>query len=130
MWSDFQDLAVKFSSPLTPGFTAHQGWKDSWSARLGAEYIAIRALAIRVGVGYDASPVPTTTLGTSAPLADRVVVAAGLGYTFRGFGVNVAYVIGIAGDRASTLPAFPATYSGTIQAISFALSYQWGRPKL
>jgi long-chain fatty acid transport protein len=129
LWSDFQDLAVTFQSPKTPGFAAHQGWHDSWQARMGAEYVAIRALALRLGVGFDETPVPASTLGPSASLADRWVVSAGAGYTFRGFSLNVAYIIGIAGNYTSTMPAFPATYSGTIQAFSVALAYQWGKPK-
>jgi long-chain fatty acid transport protein len=128
IWSDFKSLAVAFApnSP-TPGFSADESWHDSVSVRVGGEYIVLNGLAIRLGVGYDISPIPDRTLAPTVPLGDIIIVSGGLGYTYRGFGLAAGYVYGIPAQRTSTNPDFIATYNGSLMALSVALSYQWDK---
>ncbi len=127
LWSDFQELAVTFPDGKTPGFSSYQGWKDEWSVRVGGEYL-IGPVALRLGLGYEAGAIPLEYFQPSVPVGDKVLVAGGVGYKFRGFGVGVGYMAGITLQAKSTYTEFPATYStGVGHIVNVALSYEWGR---
>ncbi len=132
LWSSLSTIDVTFPNGSTPGFSTVESWRDAWSARVGGEYVHALGpgrVAVRAGFGYDLTPVPSETLGPAAPLADRLIVAGGLGYSFRGFTLAAAYVAGLATRFSSTNPDFAATYRGNVSALSFALSYQWGKSR-
>jgi long-chain fatty acid transport protein len=132
LWSDFHTLAVTFPSSDTQPLVAPRDWRDTVSLRLGAEIVAAHGLALRLGVGFDQSPVPVTTLDPTLPVSNRALVSAGLGYTvprgvMRGFGVAVGWLGGFSAARSSTLVDFPgASYSQSVYLFSAALSYRWG----
>ncbi len=130
LWSALQTIPVTFlPGSKTPGFAAAMNWRDSLSARVGAEYLALvgpGVLALRAGFGYDLTPVPAETLSPSAPLADSWIVSGGLGYGWRRWALNVGYIAGLRGERASTNRDLPGLYSGALSALSAALTYEWG----
>jgi len=126
-WSEFREISVTFPGSPTPGFAARQDWRDSVSARVGAEWLAWRGLALRAGIGYDLTPIPSSTLAPTVPTGDLLILSAGAGYTWRGFGLAAGYVIGLGTSRSSTNPDYLATYSSLIQALSISLTYQWSR---
>ncbi len=128
-WSEFKTISVAFpaGSP-TPGFSSVQNWKDSLSARVGLEWLAWRGLALRAGVGYDMTPIPSQTLQPTVPTGDLLILSGGVGYTFRGFTLAAGYVAGIGTTNVATNPDYPATYHGLLQAVSVGLTYQWGAP--
>ena len=128
MWSSFKELVVDFPDGKTPGLRSTQNWSDSWTLRVGGEYLLMGMLAIRLGAGYDVSPIPTDTLSPTAPGRDRFFVAAGLGATYKGFGLNAGVITTFGKDRTSTMEDFPATYGESITAFNVALSYHWGKP--
>ena len=132
LWSDFRTLSATFPTTTTPALTAPRNWKDSVSARLGLEVMATRGLALRLGFGYDQSPVPQSTLDPTIPVSDRFIVSGGVGYTIgagavRGLTLGLGYLAGISADRVSTIPDFPnATYSQTVHLATLGISYRWG----
>lgn len=122
-WSSFRALVVEFPTSSTPSLRADQSWRDVVSLRLGAQYRCKCNIAYRLGIGYDWTPIPTETLSPTVPGQDRVLLSAGVGYAWHGFGVDLAYLAALGADRTSTLPDYPARYSTTIQLLSLALSY-------
>jgi long-subunit fatty acid transport protein len=127
LWSDVKELAVSFPGGVTPGLSAPLAWRDTFSVRVGGEYRALRELlAVRLGAGWDPSPVPPHTLGPQAPVGDRALLSAGLGIRARGFGVDAGYLASFGAARSSTARELPATYRGSLHMISLALSYRWG----
>ena len=127
LWSDFKDLVVTFPEGKTPGFTAHQGWQDAWSVRLGGEYL-IAGFALRLGLGYEVGAIPAAEFQPTTPVNDKILVSAGIGYKYKGFGVDAAYLAGIQREFTSTNTDLPATYgASTGHLVNIAFSYEWGR---
>jgi len=48
-------------------------------------------LPLRVGFVFDQDPVPAVTRGPDAPDSHRYEATAGVGYSFKGFSLDVAY---------------------------------------
>jgi long-chain fatty acid transport protein len=130
LWSELDKLVVAFPEGKTPAIEALQHWHDSWSARIGGEFahkLGPGRLAVRGGFAYDLTPIPADTLNPAVPLADRLAVSVGVGYTVRGFGLAASYILGLSTRRASTDTDYPAEYRGNVSALSFAISYHWDR---
>jgi long-chain fatty acid transport protein len=133
VWSSLQQLVVNFDKPGTPALAQTLAWRDSVSVRLGGQLVPVDGLALRLGVGYEKSPVPIDTLDPTVPVSDRYLVTGGVGYTVptgkaHGLGFGVGYIAGISADRTATRPDFPATYSQVVHLVSLAVSYEWGAP--
>ena len=132
LWSDFRTLSATFPTTTTPALVAPRNWHDSVSARLGLELMATRSLAIRLGFGYDQSPVPQQTLDPTIPVSDRFIVTGGLGYTVgggavRGLGFGLGYLAGISADRTSEIADYPnAKYSQIVHLATLSITYRWG----
>lgn len=77
-WSDFD--AVKIVLEDGSRIVRPQGYHDSWSAALGAEYRWSEALLLRAGVQLDKTPVDDSLRGARTPDDDRVRLAAGFTY--------------------------------------------------
>jgi long-subunit fatty acid transport protein len=99
---------------------------NSWGVRFGGEARVLdRRLRLRVGVGWDQTPVPTATLGPLLPDTDRVLVAAGGGWHTKYWSVDVAYLAAILLKQTSSDPNFIATYStvGHVISAGFTLRF-------
>jgi long-chain fatty acid transport protein len=130
LWSSLRELAVDFPSGKTPSLSAPQEWRDTWSLRVGGEYKVWGRVALRLGAGWDPSPVPSHTLGPTSPVGDRALVSAGLGVTFRGFGIDAGWLGSFGRDRTA-LPSERGdpgmTFGGSLHLITIAARYAWGR---
>ncbi|MBL6975301.1 MAG: outer membrane protein transport protein [Deltaproteobacteria bacterium] len=135
LWSVFKDLTVLFDNDpkntLTEEGAAEKNWKNTPTFRLGALYRPLSYLAVRLGGGYDQTPVPDETMSPDLPDASRVFVAAGLGYLYEPLGLklNVAYQFVYFLDR--TVPGGdkgkppPATYSSMAHLILFTAGFHY-----
>ena len=124
LWSEFSTLAVTFPTSSTPGLSTPQNWTNSTSLGLGAEWLPREHLVVRLGFGYDWTPIPDDTLSPTVPGINRYVTTAGLGYTVQGFSIDLSYLAAFSGSRTSTLATFPATYTQFINLLSLGLSYR------
>jgi long-chain fatty acid transport protein len=87
LWHDLSTLTVTLTNPAAPPSMQQQtqstalNWVDRPGFRFGAEYRLLdeEKLALRVGAGYDLTPVPTNTLLPLAPDANRGQPRAGVG---------------------------------------------------
>ena len=91
-WSTFQELKVVRTSGATLS-TTQEHWKDTMRYSVGAHYQWSDRVKLRMGVGFDESPVPSAQYRTvRVPDSDRTWVAFGVGYTLnKDDRIDVAY---------------------------------------
>ena len=95
-WGRLGDIPINFANPSSqatfvtdaglgrPGITT--AYEDAWRYTGAIEYRPIKDLAIRLGGGYDESPVPNQVARNArVPDGDRWLVSAGLKYHAFGF---------------------------------------------
>lgn len=135
LWSVFKDLNVLFDndpkSTLTDQAAQEKNWKNTPTFRLGALYRPLSYLAVRLGGGYDQTPVPDETMGPELPDASRVFVSAGLGYLYEPLGLklDVAYEFVYFLER--TVPGAadgsppPGQYSSMAHLILFTAGFHY-----
>jgi long-chain fatty acid transport protein len=77
-WSVFDSLVIN----LPGGTTANlpKNWTDSTTIRFGTEMAIDKDWSIRLGGGWDKTPVPPTTLDFELPDANRVFITGGVGW--------------------------------------------------
>jgi long-chain fatty acid transport protein len=93
LWNSYDELRLNFASGLpTPSSASPRDWKVVPLFRLGAEYMVLDALAVRAGVGYDISPVPSRTVDPTLPDNNRIYFSLGAGYDFGYVRADVAYM--------------------------------------
>jgi long-chain fatty acid transport protein len=76
-WSSYDRLDIQL--PNGDITSSDKAWKDSYTLRFGSEFTFAKHFSGRLGVIWDQSPVPTTTLDFQLPDADRVDLTAGFG---------------------------------------------------
>ncbi len=85
-WSSYDKMEITFIDYLEDGkpyvSTSIRDYKDSWIARLGAEYSLSQAFDLRGGILYDRNPVKDEWVEPSLPDADRWGLNIGFGYKF------------------------------------------------
>lgn len=136
-WSRYNRVDLEFSRPCTLGATGCDPetdktnpptstilaeWLDSPTFRLGAEYKITEAWPLRVGVAYDMTPIPDSTVAPSLPGNNRSVVTAGTGYTWNGFRVDLGYML-VVMDRDISNGKQDGHYSTTASLFSLNLGY-------
>ncbi len=123
-WGSFHDLTIAFTNPdLTNPLP--KNWSDTVSMHLGGEYDLNDLFSARLGLIYDPTGTPTSTLTPDLPDFTRFSVTAGLSWhsTF-GLGADLAYQFVALFSQKSTAPGFSGTYSGTAQVIGLNLNYR------
>ena len=130
LWHDLGAFNRKFTDPnagqsvmpTTDSLTLNQ--RDSWAVRLGGEYRLLdEKLRVRLGVGFDTSPVRRGWLGPLTPDSNRVIAGAGLGYAFGVLSADVGYSVQFVLERTSTNPdPGMASYSAVRHIVSAALT--------
>ncbi len=118
-WSSFRQLRFEFDNPALTSATV-KDWGDAWSYHLGGEY-RMEALALRLGLVYDQSPSPESTLTPDLPDSDRFKIAAGVGYRMGRFSGDLGYQYVILTGKDSTAPAFPGRFSGNAHLFALTL---------
>lgn len=79
-WSRVQDLRIHAANPAQPDDITQFRWHDAWFGSVGLEYAVAPQWLLRGGVGYDQTPVPSSTREPRIPDADRAWLAAGVTY--------------------------------------------------
>ncbi len=123
-WSRFQTLTL--TSPGNPQLTRSlpENWHDGYAVRVGGELASERIIG-RLGVGYDWSPAPASTLGPAIPDGDRVLVTGGVGVPLpHKLQIDFGMMGVIFLARDSALPEFPVRYDNWAVLFSLGISYQ------
>lgn len=92
LWESYDELRLNFDAGLpTPSSASPRDWENVFLVRIGAEY-RVGDLALRLGGGYDVSPVPQTTADFTLPDNDRIFYSAGAGYDFGPIRADLSYM--------------------------------------
>lgn len=69
-------------TPMSPtgAITYERNWENTVMYKIGTEWQATEAIALRAGYGYDPTPVPTETFDIGWPDTDRNMFTVGLGW--------------------------------------------------
>jgi long-chain fatty acid transport protein len=133
-WSSYDNLAVTFNNynlanPLSTSASSEtipRNYNDSFIARLGFEYKATDAFAVRFGALYDKNPVPDMYVEPTLPDADRVGLNIGFGGKLtEHIGIDFSYMFLYFPDRIVSNSYFGlnGTYSNQAHLIGVDLSY-------
>lgn len=94
-------------------------WKDAWTARVGAEFEAGRALTLRAGGIYGTNPVPSGTLFTIFPAIVENAATVGLGYSFGTARVDLTYALTFRNSQTAAAPHLVASeYAGSTSRLA------------
>ncbi len=121
-WSTWDSLRLDFANEVqqVQDTAIAQGFKNTWSIRLGAEFELNEILQVRIGAFYDLTPVPEGLLSPEFPDANRIGLSTGLGLrVIKGLQLDLAYLYEYAGERSSFYR--PAAFGGTYLSYGFHL---------
>jgi long-chain fatty acid transport protein len=99
--------------------------------RAGVEYAILDSLTLRLGYAYGRSPVPDQTLTPLTAVITEHTVAAGAGYRWRAFGLDLGYQYDIPETRhIGTSALLAGEYSNSrievgIHSIGLTGSYRF-----
>jgi long-chain fatty acid transport protein len=137
LWSNNREQQTRLSDAAgdTNVTVMPRNWNNAYSGRLGLELDLGPALSrskfwpkVRVGFGYDQSPVPTSTLEPGNPDGDRLMPAAGVSLGYRGLGsLELGYTAVLFLSRTADNPNLQMTYDSMIHVFSAAVNLQLER---
>jgi long-chain fatty acid transport protein len=123
-WSTVTELVVKLPGSGNPDQVYPEGWDDSWTVRVGGDYAATKAIAIRAGAYLDTAAVPDRTIERQYLDSRKIGVAAGGSYRFGAWRVDAAVDVVVPNTRTvpqntATTPAYerakaPGDYRGSL----------------
>ena len=131
LWSTFKSLEIKFKKPLElptgekSKEVIENDWKNSWSFKLGMQYRIKEIVPIRLGIAYELSPGPTSTLSPRLPTGSLLFITLGSGYFHKGTGFffDIGYLFGkwfgTEVDAQHSNFGFPQKYNNSIHILSF-----------
>lgn len=92
LWESYDELRINFETGNpAESSVSRRDWENVAMFRLGVEY-DFGGLALRVGGGYDMSPVPDSTADFTLSDNDRIFGSLGLGYDFGPIRVDAGYM--------------------------------------
>ncbi len=92
LWTSYEELRVNFDTGRpAPSSASPRNWEVVPLIRVGGEY-RLDDLSIRLGLAWDQSPAPQTTVDFTLPDNDRLIGSLGLGYDFGMFRFDAAYM--------------------------------------
>jgi long-chain fatty acid transport protein len=138
-WDAFEEIRVQFADG-SPDVVRPQGFENTFTAGLAAEYALDSKWTLRGGIQYDESPTIDTLRNTSIPDSDLLWLGLGASYNVSNqLRLDFGYVYGIF-DRADIDLAVPV-FGGTplastvnvrgetdshVDTLSLSLSYNFG----
>jgi long-chain fatty acid transport protein len=126
LWSTFKELFIDFENPGTPfDRSIKRSAVKPLTGRLGGQWDwPALGLCARAGISYDQSASRKDTLAPSAPDANRLGLATGLGYQRGRFTVDLAYLFALLLPAESAGPN--ARPEGTYRTHAHVLSVMLG----
>ena len=126
LWDVYDRLVIDFESENTDDSVKQNDWSTTFTIRSGAEWTPLDYLTARLGILYDPSPVPDSTLSPSSPDSTRIGLTLGASVKIRDiFFVDAFYEFLYLIPRTATGPDAPvARYNGTAHLFGFGLRFQ------
>jgi long-chain fatty acid transport protein len=129
LWDSLKSLTLTLTDPAAPPGTPPtvQGqqlnFRISYGLRLGLEYRMLNEqLRVRLGGGYERTPVPRESVRPLSPDGDRGLFSVGLGYHFSWGGIDLGYMLVYIPPRQSAEPEYRATYQTMAHLVNIGLS--------
>ena len=128
-WSDYKDLTVKFEK-LPYKKSVPKNWNDVIAIRLGAQY-QYNNWAFRFGYMHDESPTTDSTRGPELACSDRNDATFGIGYKYKKFNIDLAYLIAFFKNKQSKLvdeqtgTQLKGRWSTIAHVIGVTMSYEF-----
>ena len=124
-WSNFKAIAVQLATPIagTTSIVTPEGYRDTWSVSVGAEYQLTDQLKLRGGVKYDETPTVDEFRDTRVPDGNRVWLSGGVHYALTDqIGLDFSYAHIFVSDSSldftRTIYPAPVTVTTSIKAES------------
>jgi long-chain fatty acid transport protein len=133
LWRDLQMLTLTLEDPTAPPGTPAQSQSlplllhTSWALRFGGELRLLGGhLHLRLGVGYDSTPLPSETLGPLLPDSQRMEIAAGIGWHEHWFALDAGYMAVVLFKERSDSRDLPATYETNGHVLTVSATVRFG----
>ncbi len=128
MWKTYDKIVLNIDTGgdknAIDQLTIDNHWKNAMAFRLGAQYDVVDNVSARLGVAYDMTPIPDSTVNASLPGNDRISGSLGVGYTYNGMRTDIAYEMVQALKRTIDNGRAPTgDYSTTAQVLSVNVGY-------
>lgn len=120
-WSAYEKLRFDFSQNVAgkPFSESARNYEDAMIYRIGGEYMATEALAVRAGAYYDQTPVQDGYLTPETPDADSRGFSAGLGYSVsEKLSIDASFLYINKAKRTDTADK-SGSVAGTYKAIAY-----------
>ncbi|WP_439880658.1 OmpP1/FadL family transporter [Pontibacter sp. MBLB2868] len=120
-WSAYEKLRFDFSQPVAGNTVSEssRNYEDAMIYRIGGEYMATEALAVRAGFYYDQTPVQDGYLTPETPDSDSRGLSAGLGYSVSDhFSVDASFLYVNKAKRTDTADKSNGV-PGTFKSIAY-----------
>jgi long-chain fatty acid transport protein len=128
-WSSYDVLTIKFDDAVggKTETTAEKKYIDSYSIRLGLEYLVNETWAVRAGYVRDNHAVPDERVEPSLPEGDRNLYSLGVGYNTGNFVIDAYYMLLTQEDREITnsVDDFNGTYKGIGNLYGITVGYSF-----
>ncbi|MBI2374469.1 MAG: outer membrane protein transport protein [Deltaproteobacteria bacterium] len=122
LWQSYDELRINFVKELPQKSSgAPRDWTAVPTLRLGGEYRIEENYAARVGIAYDVSPVPDSTVDPTLPDNNRFIATLGGGAKFGPANFDLAYMLLLLGERKAddSVNFAPGTYkSGLVHILA------------
>ncbi|MBI4817010.1 MAG: outer membrane protein transport protein [Deltaproteobacteria bacterium] len=100
LWQSYDELRIDFLKGLPQKSSgAPRDWTAVPTLRLGGEYRFLENYAARIGLAYDVTPVPDTTIDPTLPDNNRLIGTLGAGAKFGPANVDLSYMALLLGER-------------------------------
>jgi long-chain fatty acid transport protein len=127
-WAKLKNVNIDFpyDASGTLATTEAKNWRNTANVHLGGELSVAREWRVRAGALYDPSPSRADTLAPDIPDANRLNLAAGVGWAHpTGVYVDLGYQFLILFSKDSTFPTFPGTYSGNVNIVGLSVGFAY-----
>ena len=94
-WQVYDTLAFDYSNNTTSliDIKSARNYKNTFTFRLGGQYMVTEKMAVRIGAAYGISPIQNGYVTPETPDANRVNYTFGIGYIFtKKFGLNASFL--------------------------------------
>jgi len=131
-WGLLKTINVVPSGAGAQATAIAEGWNDTISLSIGANYQLTESLMLQGGIGYDQSPVKASNRTTRIPDSDRYLFGVGVQYeVIKNLTVQLAYAhivfasASIASSAAASAGAIAGTYSAAADTVAFGVKVKF-----